>query len=89
MPADTQPSPRSVGNALLALLFLSISAVNALQADVLGAGVWFSLGLALVVLGNEATPWAKIPLWRRVLGAALALLGVVLIAANLWIDFTT
>lgn len=84
-PATT---PRSVGNAILAVLFLSLGAINALTGEVLEAGVWLALGAALVVLGTEATPWAEIPLARRVVGVALLCAGIALLAVNLWVDFT-
>lgn len=83
------PTPRAVGNGLLAVLFLSLGALNAFSGEAMDAAVWFSLGGALAVLGSESTPWNEIKLWRRVVGAGLTGLGVALIAANLWIDFTT
>lgn len=80
--------PRAIGNMLVALMFISIGVATAIGSELLDAGVWFALGAALAVLGSEATPWAQIPLWRRVLGGVLASAGVAMLVARLWIDFS-
>lgn len=82
-----EKKPLVVGNALAAILFLSLGVVNVVSANYFGSTIWFCLGAALLVLGNEATPWQFIPVWRRAVGLALLALGLILIATQIYADF--
>lgn len=87
--AATRQRPLHLGNRMLTLLFVSLGCINLLGADFLDAGVWLALGAALLALGEESTPWASIPLWRRAFGGALTLIALAALAARLWLDFNS
>lgn len=86
---QSRSKPIAIGNGLLSVMFLALAAASSLDSEWLDAGVWACLGAAMLTLGSEATPWNKIPAWRRLIGSALFVLGVAALLVRLWIDFTT
>lgn len=86
--ATTPQKALHFGGGMLAALFISLGGINLLTADFLDAGIWLALGAALLALGAESTSWSQIPLWRRLLGSALTLVGVGALAVRLWLDFS-
>ena len=80
---DHPPTSRTGVFRVLTLLYGAIGLVNALMADFLSAGTWLSLAAGMLALGNEATPWAGLPLWRRALAVVFVTGAVVLIGVRL------
>lgn len=85
---DVSKPPRAVGNLLMTVMFASLALVYLMASDFLGGGIWLGMAAALAVMGPESTPWRDIALWRRVVGAMLLGVSLILMGCQIFRDFS-
>jgi hypothetical protein len=89
-PSTGPERTKDYGNILCAILFLSLMTTSLLEREWIDATSWGCLGVASLIMSPahriSGGRWTQ-P--RSLVAIALLVVGVVLLLARIWIDFTT